>query len=255
VSRSLLLLGFVAACAHATTGPDLYDDDTPPHAGGSANQAGSANHGGVKAATAGNAGKATSGSSSGGKATSDGGASASDGGEPARPDPTDGGEAGSVHHDPVPAGDLSLHYQAGNVSLNDNQIDPHFRLVSTGAAPIPLQQLSARYYFTSEPAPPLTVEIYGASAEGTSGYRALPAGSVKASAEAGYVELSFTEAAGLIDAGGQISVEVAIHDTGWSGLFDESDDYSFDAAHTAYAAWDKVTLYAGGELIWGIEPP
>ena len=54
---------------------------------------------------------------------------------------------------------------------------------------------------------------------------------------------------------GQVTVELAIHDTGWNGLFDETDDYSFDAAHSTFAAWDKVTLYDGSTLLSGIEPP
>jgi hypothetical protein len=148
-----------------------------------------------------------------------------------------------------------VHYRAGNASLNDNQIGPHLRIVSSALAPIELSALSLRYHFTSEPAPPLLIEMYTAAAEGTSGYRALPNGSVLAMAKDGFVELTFTAAAGLLDAGGQVTIEIAIHDTGWNGLFNESDDYSFDAAHSSFAAWDHVTLYDGKTLVSGIEPP
>jgi cellulose 1,4-beta-cellobiosidase len=33
--------------------------------------------------------------------------------------------------------------------------------------------------------------------------------------------------------------------------FDKTDDYSFDATKTTLTESDKVTLYWGGQLVWG----
>jgi cellulose 1,4-beta-cellobiosidase len=39
----------------------------------------------------------------------------------------------------------------------------------------------------------------------------------------------------------------------WSN-FNEANDYSYDPTKTAYANWDRVTLYRNGTLVWGVEP-
>jgi cellulose 1,4-beta-cellobiosidase len=44
-----------------------------------------------------------------------------------------------------------------------------------------------------------------------------------------------------------------MYKTDWSN-FDESNDYSYDPTKTSYQDWNKVTLYKGGTLVWGIEP-
>jgi hypothetical protein len=252
-----LLLAF-GACAEPIGEPDADGDDQdyepPKSTAGSAGRGGGVGTGGMKTAgAAGSAGKAPI----AGKPAVAGSGGAGDGGDPGL-EPLSGGEPGVTDPGPGPTtevGELSLQYKAGNASLNDNQIGPHLKLVSQALAPIDLSTLSIRYYFTSEPAPPLTIELYNAFADGTSGYRALPSGSVVATAHDAYVELTFTAAAGLLDAGGQATIEIAIHDTGWAGLFDESNDYSFNAAHSAFGSWDHVTLYDNKTLVWGIEPP
>ena len=249
-------LAVFSACAHPTGEPSADADPkgygAPKNTAGVAGRGGAGGSGGKVPASSGGAGK----TSTAGRPATPGAGGAGEGG--ADPDADGGGEPGATNPDPDPStapGELSLHYRAGNVSTFDNQIGAHLRIVSSALAPLELSALSARYYFTSEPAPPLIVEIYTAAAEGTSGYRALPAGSVIATVEQDFVELTFTSAAGLLDAGGQVTIEIAIHDTGWSGLFDETNDYSFNPAHSSFAAWDHVTLYDASTLVWGIEPP
>lgn len=69
-----------------------------------------------------------------------------------------------------------------------------------------------------------------------------------------YVELSFTAAAGSISAGGETGeIQLRMAKSDWSN-FNEADDYSFDPTKTAYADWDKVTLYLDDSLVWGVEP-
>jgi hypothetical protein len=258
-----LLLGLlcwtVGACAHPTGEPtgdaDSASDGVHPKGGsaGAAGRGGSAGQAGQKpVSTAGSAGKVAAGGS--GSGANAGGAS--DAGDSATE--TDGGDPGQAGGGPsTTPGELGIEYQAGNIDPGDNQLAPHLRIVSRASQSVELSTLVARYYFSSEPAPPLLVEIYNAFSDGSSGYHALPSGSVVVTAtkEDGYAELTFTAAAGLLDVGGHVTIEVAIHDTGWNGKFDETNDYSFDAAFASYAVWDHVTLYQGGHLISGIEPP
>ena len=35
--------------------------------------------------------------------------------------------------------------------------------------------------------------------------------------------------------------------------YDQENDWSY-TGHTAFALWDKVTVYYDGVLVWGIEP-
>ncbi|MBE0342567.1 1,3-beta-glucanase, partial [Paenibacillus sp. 28ISP30-2] len=44
-----------------------------------------------------------------------------------------------------------------------------------------------------------------------------------------------------------------IHAGNWSN-FDETNDYSYGASQTAFANWDRATVYQQGKLVWGIEP-
>jgi hypothetical protein len=36
--------------------------------------------------------------------------------------------------------------------------------------------------------------------------------------------------------------------------YTQTNDYSFNAAATSYAASTLVTVYVGGQLVWGTEP-
>ena len=69
-----------------------------------------------------------------------------------------------------------------------------------------------------------------------------------------YLELTFSAAAGTLapyaDTG---DIQARINKTDWSN-YTQTNDYSFDATKTAYADWNKVTLYYNGALVWGAEP-
>lgn len=69
-----------------------------------------------------------------------------------------------------------------------------------------------------------------------------------------YLQLSFSAGAGSL-APGQQSGEMQnrLHNQDWSA-YNETNDYSFDGAKTAFADWTRVTLYRNGTLIWGTEP-
>lgn len=169
------------------------------------------------------------------------------------------GSAGTVSSGGAPpAGALEVDYKCGNSSPTDNQIRSSLRVKSSADTSILLSTLELRYYFTSEVALPLTIEIYDASVDGTSGYHAISHDAVKAEVSGpvtdAYLKLTFTQAAGALSKGSALTLDVAVHGPNWTGNFSEADDYSFGPDHADFAAWDHVTLFGGGELSWGKEP-
>lgn len=261
--RSWCVFGAVTlvACAHAA---DEVEEPTPStsksgaHAGGKAGAAGT-NTGGSSAGTpAAPAGGDASGNTPGGgrAGTSAGGGdaggspeiSADGGAEPTEP----AGGAG-----PSSASDLTVLYKTGSGSPTDNQIRMGLRIVSSEKAGAMLSSLELRYYFTSEVALPLQIEIYDAAINGAAGYRTLAKEALKTDVTStdGYLDVTFTSAAGSLQAGESLTLDLVIHGPNWTGNFSETDDYSFAADHTDFAAWNHVTLFSGKSLVWGIEPP
>ncbi|MGF7035613.1 cellulose 1,4-beta-cellobiosidase [Paenibacillus mucilaginosus] len=151
-----------------------------------------------------------------------------------------------------PAGSLAVQYRAGNTNAADNAISPHFNIKNNGTTAVNLSDLKIRYYFTKDGSAGLDSWVDWAQVGGANVQRVF--GSASGTGADTYVEISFTAAAGSIPAGGQTGdIQLRMAKTDWSN-FNETGDYSFDGTKTAYANWDKVTLYQGGKLVWGIEP-
>ncbi|WP_379395431.1 endo-1,4-beta-xylanase [Paenibacillus lentus] len=156
--------------------------------------------------------------------------------------------------EPVPTGDLKVQYKAGDINPNDNQFKPHFNIVNTGPAGVPLSELTLRYYFTTDGNDSLVFNcdwaVVGCS--NLSGkFVKLDTAAPEADA---YLEISFTASAGTLTAGGSTGeIQTRSHNSSWTN-FNESNDYSFDSTKTTFANEEKVTLYRNGALVWGNEP-
>lgn len=246
----------ILACAHPV---DEIETPSTPARGGSAQ--GGAGKGGASggsgrggASTAAGSGGARGGQA--GTAGRGGGGAGGAGGdslaEAGSPEQGSGGESGVV----VPA-ELEVKHKTGSGDANDNQIRVGLRIASAAADSVALSSLELRYYFTSEVALPLVIELYDASITGTSGYRTVGKDAVQAEVTSAdsYLRLSFTKAAGELLSGDAISLDVTVHGQNWTGNFSEADDYSFAADHAEFTAWDRVTLFGEEQLIWGKEPP
>ncbi|KOY13011.1 glycoside hydrolase family 6 protein [Paenibacillus xylanivorans] len=145
----------------------------------------------------------------------------------------------------VPTSDLVLQYRAGDTNAADNQIKPFFNIKNVGNTAVNLSDLKIRYYFSKEGTAGMDSAIDWAQVGGAN---------IQRTFTDSYVELSFTAGAGAIQAGAQSGdIQLRIYKTDWSN-FDESNDYSYDPTKTSYQDWNKVTLYKGGTLVWGIEP-
>jgi len=148
-------------------------------------------------------------------------------------------------------GDLHVQYKAADASATDQQIKPHFNLVNVGAEPVPLSELTVRYWYTRD-----TTAVQEFACD----YAVIGCGVISGAFTAvervgadHYFELSF--ASGTLGAGAQTGeIQVRFNNVGWAA-YDESSDYSYEPGHTAFADWYKTTLYRRGQLVWGAEPP
>lgn len=169
------------------------------------------------------------------------------------PDPGPGPGPGP-NPNPGPSGDLAVQYKAGDTNAADNQFKPHFNIVNKGAAAVPLSELSLRYYFTADGNGQLQYNcdwaMVGCSNVNGAFVKMNPD---KANADT-YLEITFKAAAGSLQPGGQTGdIQTRNHASNWANL-NESNDYSFDPTKTAYANWERVTLYHNGTLVFGNEP-
>jgi hypothetical protein len=253
--RTLIGAGVLCACAHAAE--DIpADDDAPVGRPGGAAGAGKGGAAGGKAgSSAGRGGGVSSAGTAGAGGRAAAGAVGAEGGAGRGNDAgaeSSGGEVGSQ----APT-ELVVEHKTGNSDPNDNQIRVGLRIKSAASTVVALSLLELRYYFTSEVALPLTIEIYDAARDGSSGYQALAKDAVNAdvSGSSGYLELTFTDAAGGLANGDWLTLDIAVHGPNWTGNFSESDDYSFAADHTDFVASEHITLLSGKNVLWGSEPP
>lgn len=152
----------------------------------------------------------------------------------------------------IPQGNVILQYRTGDTNSTDNQLKPHFNLVNQGSAPVELSDLTIRYYFTKDGSQALSAWVDWAQLGSSNVQTSFGTSSGESSDT--YLEVRFTEGAGSLPAGGQTGdIQLRIAKSDWSN-FNEANDYSYDATKTAYTAWDKVTVYQNGTLIYGIEP-
>jgi endoglucanase len=156
---------------------------------------------------------------------------------------------------PTPAGALEGRHRLGDVGApTDNQLKPHLEIANRGSTAVALERVRVRYWFTSEGTQAqswwcdwATVGCANLSATITRLPVARPGADT-------YLEVRFAPGAGTLApnaATGEIKLRVAKSD--WSA-YDERDDWSWNAAHTAFTATPRVTVYLDGVLVWGTEP-
>lgn len=144
---------------------------------------------------------------------------------------------------------VKLAYRANFIDAISNQVGPQFKIMNGGSAPIPLSELSIRYYFTLENPQPLNFwcdyaalgcdKVAGRFVDDGQGHF--------------YLEATFTGAVSIPSGGDSGEVQVRFAKADWSNL-DQSNDYSFDATKRAYTEWDHITVYRNGVLVWGTPP-
>jgi hypothetical protein len=151
-------------------------------------------------------------------------------------------------------GTLRVQYKCGAMQRDANQLMPRLRIVNGGDAPVPLNELTLRYWYTADGATAMKCYCDWAALNGANLTMTIhPLQRPVASADH-YLEIGFKPTAGVLKAGGDSGeMQFRLHKTDWK-RFDQSDDYSFDPAMKDYADCSHVTLYRKGVLVWGQEP-
>lgn len=168
---------------------------------------------------------------------------------------TDSGADASGSDASCPTCPLTLQYMTPTTAATSNEMKPHIDLKNGGATDQPLSEITVRYWFTINGDHALVnfcdyAKLGCSSISGA--YTKLA--TAKATADY-YFELQFTAAAGSLGPGastGEIQLRLSKSDfSNWS----QTDDWSFDGTKTAYAPWDRITIYRKGVLVYGTEPP
>ncbi|MFI8191515.1 cellulose binding domain-containing protein [Streptomyces sp. NPDC085946] len=152
-------------------------------------------------------------------------------------------------------GGLVVQYRTSAGGATADQSEPWFKVRNTGSAPVQLSQVKIRYYFKAD-APGAAYRfacswaVKGCSAvTGTFGTLSSPTATADR-----YLEIGFTPSAGTLAPGADTGdMQLRFHRSDWQTLR-QSDDYSFGAAQTSYADWNKVTARLAGSTVWGTAP-
>jgi hypothetical protein len=175
-----------------------------------------------------------------------------------------GGDAGSstgqVDAGPVACDDTQSSGRLGIYYYDDGAVtgqavQMHFDAVNYTAFGSRLSQVTIRYWFTDEVATtPNVVEQYYVPIPTKMKFSAV--NPPRAGADT-VLEISFSDQpdAGIswVESKG---FNFAFHKDGYSGTYDQSNDYSYDAKLTkALGPNPKITAYVNGALAWGCEPP
>jgi hypothetical protein len=155
---------------------------------------------------------------------------------------------------------LYLQYWATTNSATTTDPRSQWRLYNPDPVAIPLSELTIRYWFTYDGAAGLQDDTgytdlvggYSANRVLTSYMSDVIVTTSRVNADR-YYEVQFASGAGDIYWGDYVTIQARYYsDVG--ATFTQTNDYSFDATKTAFANWNKITVYRNGTLVWGTEP-
>jgi subtilisin family serine protease len=153
---------------------------------------------------------------------------------------------------PAPQPSLRAEQRSYDGDPTDNAIRPALQLRNTGSSATDLTRVTVRYWFTRDGGPGtfLTACEYVALGCGHVHLKVVALPTPRPGADR-YLEVGFD--AGSVPAGGATGeLKLRLHATDWSPL-DERDDYSRGTG-SAFTPSGRITVYAGGRLVWGSEP-
>lgn len=203
-------------------------------------------------AKGGTASKPAGSSGAGGNWGSGGGGRAGDGGSGGTAQA--GGSGGSssggataVPPDVLARASVVIYYQTSHGMPSDGTIQMKLHVVNQGSDPLPVANVSIRYWFTAEAAPELHQYYHGPA------YADDNASFVEAG-ENSYALMTFSGDGTLTKGQDMNASEVQLEITSNAAKFDQSNDYSWAPGSSSSAPNDKLTLYLDDKLIWGCEP-
>jgi hypothetical protein len=213
---------------------------------------GAAGKGGAASGGAANGGASSAGATSKGGAASGGAANGSAGAT------SSGGATGSGGS--VSNGGFVVQYACMKTAVMSPYVEAEINAKNTGTTAIPVAELKLRYYFTDEPRVTNQMmnnfsHISTSGANQTLNVTSVVAGLVPTVTDADtYIEFSFTSDQALapneaMDFSWQMDGPDQSKD-----IYNQSNDYSFDATKTTLTNWDHVVLFHNGTVVWGALP-
>jgi len=144
-------------------------------------------------------------------------------------------------------------------SATDNIVHPHLKIINNGGAPIPLSELSVRYWFTRDTSSTLNAACDFAALSSTTSnddcaqltQSFVTVSPARPTADR-YLEVRFTSSGVLAPGGATGELQLRFSKADFSN-FDENNDYSHRISST-YLDSTKITVYRNNVLIWGTPP-
>jgi hypothetical protein len=154
---------------------------------------------------------------------------------------------------------LTVDYFTSTTSPTTTQIQANIEIVNTGSTALDLGTVTVRYWFTADGSKSQVFNCdYATSSSPTDALGCvdiaatfMPLATPAAEADT-YMQLSFSGGA-VPGGGGTAEIELQFHDVSYA-MFTQTNDYSFNATFTAFTAWNHITMYVNGALVWGVEP-
>ena len=148
---------------------------------------------------------------------------------------------------------VSVQLAARELSPNNAAIMPDFKLYNTGTTPIPLSEITLRYWFTRDTAIAQTAWCDFATLGAANITLTLAAVSPARTNADYYFQVGFAPASGNLAAGANTgNIQTRFSKDDFSN-YNEANDYSY-VASMSFGVTTKVTVYRLGNLVYGTEP-
>jgi hypothetical protein len=150
-------------------------------------------------------------------------------------------------------------YKQWDDSATDFEIKPALGIANYSGADVDSGTIKLRYFYSNESPGTDVADCYSplsAPAGADCADRVVTFGTQNGWA---FLELAFTAGAFVVPNNGTTGAfQMHIHKTDWSGTYTETNDYSYDATHTAVSETRMVAVYRKSGSTWsrvfGLEP-
>jgi endoglucanase len=149
---------------------------------------------------------------------------------------------------------VTADYETSTTSATTSVIGNQIDLVNTGTSAIPLSDLTVRYWFTEDGTEPLdyACEYAPVGCANITGTFATVSPAVTGADH--YLQLGFAAGAGSLAPGASTGgIQNEIFQNNYATMT-QTNDYSFNAADTAFTPNPDITVYDNGTLVYGTEP-
>jgi hypothetical protein len=149
---------------------------------------------------------------------------------------------------------VTAEYETSTTAATTSTISNQIELVNTGTSPVPLSNLTVRYWFTEDGTAPLdyVCEYAPVGCPNISGTYVAVSPAVTGADH--YLQLSFSSGAGSLAAGANTGgIQNELFQASYATMT-QTNDYSFNAADASFTANPDITVYDNGTLIYGTEP-